>query len=340
VDEKRRQTLNRREFIKGTMVGLATLPALSYGGLISGKKLKREKVILIRTQSREEGVREVLKLADFPSVKAKKVMLKPNFNTADPTPGSTHNDTLTSLIKELKGRGAAEITVGERSGPPPTQGVMEQKGIFKLAEQMGFKIINFEELEKQGLDEKNWVHFNPSGNHWKEGFYIPKPVVDAEYVVSTCCLKTHGFGGVFTMSLKLAVGLTPKSLMRELHSQRQGPMRKMIAEINLGYKPQLIVLDGIEAFVDGGPSKGTKKEADVFLAARDRVAIDAVGVAVLKELGSNEAIMGSKIFEQEQIQRAAELGLGVSSPEQIEIVTPDKPSREYANKLESILAQG
>ena len=117
-------------------------------------------------------------------------------------------------------------------------------------------------------------------------------------------------------------------------------MRKMIAEINLGYKPQLIVLDGIEAFVDGGPSRGTKKEADVFLAGRDRVAIDAVGVAVLKDLGSNEAIMGRRIFEQEQIQRAAELGLGVSAPEQIEIVTPDKPSREYAKKLESILAQG
>jgi len=322
------------------MVGLATIPALSYDDLISGKKMKKEKVILIRTQNREEGVQEVLKLVDFPPVKGRQVMLKPNFNTADPTPGSTHNDTLAGLIKELKGRGAAEITVGERSGPPPTQGVMEQKGIFQLAEELGFKIINFEELEKQGLDEKNWVHFNPSGTHWKEGFYIPKPVVDAEYVVSTCCLKTHGFGGVFSMSLKLAVGLTPKSLMRELHSQRQGPMRKMIAEINQGYRPQLIVLDGIDAFVDGGPSRGTMKEAGLFLAGKDRVAIDAVGVAVLKELGSNEAIMGSRIFEQEQIQRAAELGLGVSAPDQIEIITPDKPSREYAKKLESILAQG
>ena len=332
--------MNRREFIKSSMVGLATIPALSYDDLISGKKMKKEKVILIRTQNREEGVQEVLKLVDFPPVKGRQVMLKPNFNTADPTPGSTHNGTLAGLIKELKGRGAAEITVGERSGPPPTQGVMEQKGIFQLAEELGFKIINFEELEKQGLDEKNWVHFNPSGTHWKEGFYIPKPVVDAEYVVSTCCLKTHGFGGVFSMSLKLAVGLTPKSLMRELHSQRQGPMRKMIAEINQGYRPQLIVLDGIDAFVDGGPSRGTMKEAGLFLAGKDRVAIDAVGVAVLKELGSNEAIMGSRIFEQEQIQRAAELGLGVSAPDQIEIITPDKPSREYAKKLESILAQG
>jgi uncharacterized protein (DUF362 family) len=126
--------------------------------------------------------------------------------------------------------------------------------------------------------------------------------------------------------------------MRQLH--RSPDMRKMIAEINLGYKPQLIVLDGIEAFVDGGPSTGEKKKADVFLAGCDRIAVDAAGIAVLKELGSNEAIMGRKIFEQEQIQRAAELGLGITGPDQIEFITPDKPSQEYAKKLESILAQG
>lgn len=140
------------------------------------------------------------------------------------------------------------------------------------------------------------------------------------------------------MSLKLSIGLTPKRLMRELHSSPD--MRKMIAEINLGYKPQLIVLDGVEAFVDGGPMKGERKEANIFLAGDDRVAIDAVGIAVLKDLGSNQAIMGRKIFEQEQIARAVELGLGISSPDQIEFLTPDKKSQEYAEKLRKILAQG
>lgn len=330
-----KHTLNRREFIKGSMISFMSLSVMGKNTLLTGMKKTSARVALVRTQDRKKGVCEALKLVDFAAVKGKNVLLKPNFNTADPAPGSTHNDTLTSIIQELKDRGAAGITMGERSGPPLTQKVMEDKGIFQLARDLDFKIINFEEL-----GEEDWVHFNPPGNHWKEGFDIPRPVVDAEYVVSTCCLKTHGFGGIFTMSLKLAVGMTPKSLMRELHSQRMGPMRKMIAEINLGYTPQLIVLDGIEAFVDGGPSRGTKKEANIFLAGTDRVAIDAVGVAVLKELGSNEAIMGTPIFAQEQIQRAAELHLGVSRPDQIELITPDQPSRDYAQKLETILAQG
>jgi uncharacterized protein (DUF362 family) len=126
--------------------------------------------------------------------------------------------------------------------------------------------------------------------------------------------------------------------MRELH--RSPDQRKMIAEINTGYSPKLIIMDGLEVLVEGGPSMGKKAQADVFVAGTDRVAVDSVGVAILKELGSNEAIMNSKIFEVEQIKRAAELNLGISGPEQVELVTPDDASRQYADKLETILAQG
>ena len=61
---------------------------------------------------------------------------------------------------------------------------------------------------------------------------------------------------------------------------------------------------------------------------------------MLKELGSNETIMGRKIFEQDQMKRAVEIGLGVTGPEQIKIVTKDPASTVYAEKLKSILLQG
>jgi len=329
------ETLNRRDFLRVTAAGLTCLPGLNFTPYLRKERGNMAKVALIKTSDRRIGVREAMGLLDFPGMKGKSVLLKPNFNTSDPCPGSTHNDTLSELVKQIHEKGAKEIILGERSGPPDTEIVMEEKGIFQLSKDLDFKIINFEKMQ-----EEDWVHFNPKGNHWNEGFYIARPAAEAEYFVSTCCLKTHQYGGVFTLSLKLAVGLTPKRLMRELHSKRQTDMRKMIAEINLGYKPHLIVLDAVEGFVDGGPSKGEKKTADVFLASSDRIALDAVGVAVLKELGSNEAIMGTKIFEQEQIERAVELNMGIANPEQIEFVTPDRPSRLYAEKLKSILAQG
>ncbi len=46
--------------------------------------------------------------------------------------------------------------------------------------------------------------------------------------------------------------------------------------------------------------------------------------------------MGRKVFAHEQIARVAELGLGVSSPEGIEIITGDAESESYAGKIKQI----
>ena len=254
------------------------------------------KIALYRTQHRTEGVKKVLELLDFPTVQDKHVVLKPNFNTADPTPASTHNDTLRQLVLELQGRGASAITLGERSYQRFEE-VIEQKGVDGLAAKLGFDIVN--------LERDNKTLCQRDDLHWEEGFYVPRTITEAEYIVSTCCLKTHGYGGVFTMSLKLSVGILPERHMSELHGSDH--MRDMIAEINLAYSPDLIVLDGIEAFIDGGPSQGTVRNGDVMLAGTDRVAVDAVGVTILKDLGSNR--VDGKIFQQEQIRRVVELGI-------------------------------
>ncbi len=114
----------------------------------------------------------------------------------------------------------------------------------------------------------------------------------------------------------------------------------MIAEINAPFSPALVVMDGIDVFVDGGPATGTHARGNVFLASPDRIAIDAVGVAVLKTLGSNPAIMDNKIFDQEQIARAVELGLGVSSPSQIELKAADSESTDYCSRVAEVLNEG
>ncbi len=295
---------------------------------------KKAKVSLIKTSDRQSGIKRAIDLLNINPVKNKNVLLKPNFNTADPFPGSTHNDTLINLILHLKKMGAKDITIGERSGPPDTADVLKDKGIFELCKKYDVGLINFEELPSDA-----WVKIKSKDSHWNDGFYVAKPVLDSECIVSTCCLKTHRYSGVFTMSLKLSVGVTHKKNMTELHTSFRS-MRKMIAEINQAYNPSLILLDAIEAFVDGGPATGTRKRADVIAAGTDRIAIDAVGIAILKELGSNKSIMERKIFEQEQIARAVELGLGVSKPEEIEIVTDDEEGRRYAARLREILLKG
>ena len=297
----------------------------------------KSRVALIKTSDRKAGVRASIKTLGINPAKGKAVLIKPNFNTADITPGSTHNDTLAALVEELWAMGAKTISLGERSYPP-TREVMDQKGILPLMKKLNVRIINFDDLEK-----KDWVLINPNNSHWKEGFRIARPVLEAECLVSTCCLKTHQYGGIFTMSLKLHVGVVPTSrhgyaYMNELHSSPH--QRKMIAEINQPFSPALVVLDGVEAFVDQGPMTGKLARGEVFLASADRVAVDAVGVAVLKHLGSNPAIMDTKIFEQEQIKRAVELGLGASSPAAVELIAGDKKSKIVRDQIATILNEG
>jgi uncharacterized protein (DUF362 family) len=158
-------------------------------------------------------------------------------------------------------------------------------------------------------------------------------------LVQTCCLKTHRFGGVFTLSLKNSVGMAAKyhpktgyNYMSELHTTLH--QRRMIAEINAAYSPDLVVLDGVEAFVSGGPDRGQLATPGVVLAGTDRVAIDAIGVAILRQHGAD--IRGA-IFEQEQIARAVELGLGVDDPGKIEFITGDAESAAYAEYLQQAL---
>jgi uncharacterized protein (DUF362 family) len=295
------------------------------------------RVVFVATGDREEGVRASLRGLERNPVRGKEVLIKPNFNTADPCPGSSHNDTLTALAGELWDMGARAVSLGERSYLP-TRRVMEEKGITSLMKERDVKIVDFDDL-----DEKDWVEFSPNDSHWNRGFRIARPVLETECLVSTCCLKTHQFGGVFTMSLKLHVGVVPTfrhgfEYMTELH--RSPFQQKMIAEINEPFSPDLVLADGIDVFVDGGPSHGERAKGNVVLASTDRVAVDAVGVAILKVLGSNPSIMKPKIFEQEQIARAVELGLGVSSPSEIDVMATDTGSQEYCARVVETLSEG
>ncbi|MBE0430802.1 MAG: DUF362 domain-containing protein [Dehalococcoidia bacterium] len=295
------------------------------------------KVALVSTTDRGQGVRQAVDLLDLKPFQGKRVVLKPNFNSADPAPGSTHNDTLRSLVLTLQRMAAKQITLAERSGPgDSTRTVMEKKGVFKLAQELGFDIVNLEEMGPEG-----WSRVEPEGSHWSQGFLFPRIYLEAKSIVQTCCLKTHAYGGHFTLSLKNSVGLVPlagQPYMKELHSSQY--QRQMIAEINAAYSPDLVVMDGVEAFIDGGPAVGTGVEAGVMLASTDRVAIDAVGVAILRLLGTTPEVSNGPIFALEQIARAAELGLGVSSPDQIQLVTGDGGSESFASRVRDILARG
>ncbi|HVG90636.1 MAG TPA: DUF362 domain-containing protein [Alphaproteobacteria bacterium] len=235
--------MNRRQFLKDASVTMGAaifapslLPAFDAAPAVSH-------VAFVKTTDRATGVKRAIDLLGMEKFRGKDLFIKPNFNSSDPTPGSTSEETLVALLRQLKAMGAGPLTVGDRSGMGNTREVMDKKSAFRMGKELDAKVVVFDEL---GPDD--WEPIKPQDSHWEQGFALPRVVRKAGGVVQTCCLKTHRFGGHFTLSLKNSVGFAAKTVpgnsynfMRELHSSPN--QRRMIAEINTAYKPDLVVLD-------------------------------------------------------------------------------------------------
>ena len=333
-------SLSRRDFLRWTTVAGGGLALAGTYGLTWATTHSSSEVFLFKTNDRIAGVRRALAWAKLGNFAGQHVLIKPNCNSHHDPPGSTHVSTLETVVAELKARQAGEIVVADRSGMEDTAAVMERKGINALSRTLGFQVIVLDQLPAA-----EWEAHSPPGDHWARGVEMPKLFRRGDPIVQLCCLKTHRFGGHFTMSLKNSVGMVARysardsyDYMRELHSSAW--QRHMIAEINILYRPRLVIMDAMEAFIDAGPEQGTRVEPRLILASSDRVALDAVGVAILRMMGSQDRVAQGKIFQQDQLRRAVELKLGVSSAEEIALIAADEASQEVAQQVQSELAKG
>ena len=143
----------------------------------------------------------------------------------------------------------------------------------------------FEELGKP-KDTYAWRKIKPEGaKHWPNGFELAELLFSVDHIINVPVIKTH-FQAWFTMSMKAFVGMSHHRTRREFHAAYKGDgglmdqMRKnskrrrgvkrdpqaeddeaygfvaRVAELNLGLKPAMNILDGTESFVFGGPSQG------------------------------------------------------------------------------------
>jgi uncharacterized protein (DUF362 family) len=162
------------------------------------------------------------------------------------------------------------------------------------------------------------VRLGEEAKWWdKIGFH--KSLKDFDKIVFLPCMKHH-FLARFTMSLKLTVGLTHPVDMQHLHADRalgktDEPIELKMVEIGLPVAPDLIIMDGRKSFVTGGPDNGDIVEPNVILASGDRLAIDVEGLKILQSYPRKNLIQ-MPVWEIPSIQRAVELGLGVSNEEE------------------------
>jgi len=232
--------------------------------------------------------------------KGEVVLLKPNFNTADPFPASTDFEFLKEVIKIIYEREPKLVIVGDSSTMSlNTRKVMEKLGIFKLLDlEQPPRIYVFEELK--------WIKKEISGGKYLKAVSLIEILDRVDKIILLPCLKTHKYAQ-FTGALKLAVGLVKPSERVKLHLLH---LQEKIAEINTLFQPNLILMDARKCFINRGPAEGEIKEPNLILASDDRIAIDVEGIKIIQSFKGNSL---NKInpWDLPQIKRAVELGVGV-----------------------------
>ncbi len=295
-------------------------------------------VVIVKTTDRKGGIQKAVGMLGAINLDAPEVYLKCNYNSPDPFPATTHPETLSAAVRFLQAKGSRRIILVERSGMGLTREILERLGTLDLIRQLG---ITFLPLEELASDE--WRNADIPGSHWRNGIEVPNFLVKKACVVQVCNLKTHRFGGQFSASLKNSIGLIAKysqkdsqrNYMKELHASPD--QCQMIAEVNQVYAPTLIIMDAVQTFIKGGPESGELADSGIIAASRDRVALDAMGLALLRYSGAGFPLDRGAIFEQGQIKRAVELGLGVRSSKEVRLITDDSESRILASRLEFLL---
>jgi len=229
-----------------------------------------------------------------------KVLVKPNFNSSDPYPGSTDLAFLRAVVELLLEAGA-RVTIGESSGGiwRPTSNVFRKLGVFELAHQLDVELIAFEDRAD------DWVRVKVNGDYLIT-VTMPRSAYEADKIVYLPCMKTHNIAG-FSGALKLTVGFMHPGERRALHARY---LKQKIAEISLCWQPDLIVMDGRKTFVSGGPDKGQLAEPGLVFASGDLIAIDVEAMKVLLSYEAKNKLVADP-WQSPQIATALKHGLGV-----------------------------
>jgi uncharacterized protein (DUF362 family) len=240
------------------------------------------------------------------------VLLKPNLNSGDPFPYSTNPEVVRAVIELARDHGASRVIVADRSNPSyDTIDAMQRSGISAVAEALGAEIMN--------LSGQQTTRVTPAGaSHWPDGFETYSLLLgDVDHIINLPACKHHSLAN-FSMALKAWMGIIVQDDRLTAHSD----LGNRLPELHLAVASSFTVLDATKAVLTRGPMPGGEQSSPgLVVATADPIACDATGVAILKhELQkagiSNGAIDNFSVWQQPQLVRALDLGIGIQSPSQ------------------------
>lgn len=205
--------------------------------------------------------------SDFPDVRGKKVLLKPNIlSDSLPEKGITTNPSvLRGMIRFLRGKGAAAILVGDSPGLQGPNWRPRESGIEQVIEEEGCEWVDF---TRDTVTEDV---------PYTGGMKLPFSSIFSgiDVFITLPKFKTHKLMYA-TGALKNQFGLVPSVRKSACHVQKTGrdDFARLIVGINTLHKPSYALMDAVIGMEGDGPANGTLRFMGLLIGSDDPVALD------------------------------------------------------------------
>lgn len=261
-----------------------------------------------------------------------KIVLKPNLVMAKSPdfPATTHPVVIKSVIRWLRKQGMEHITIAESSGglynPEAMKHIYHVCGIDTLSSLANLNMDFTARTVNCKEDFKN------------HSFHLITPIVEADYIINICKLKTHSMTG-YSGGIKNLFGTIPGLEKPQMHYRwpQIEDFSNMLLELAQTVSPQLTIIDAIDAMEGNGPTGGTSHPLHMLLAARDFYTQDyfAAGLMGLEPM---EIVMLRQAVEK-GLAKPAEIALtGDPIPEKLTpFQKPDSIKLDFTNGVPKFL---
>jgi uncharacterized protein (DUF362 family) len=309
--------LSRREFLIGSAAlaaGASVSVPFSLPKHHSDRRLRRSRVAILHAEQYSQGIDQILaaglRLFSI-DVRGKNVVLKPNL--VDYLPGNainTHPMLVLATAEAFRRLDAKSVVVAEGPGHQrDTQLVLSESGYWSFLhdQKIRFVDLNRDELIRTPLR---------AGYTGMKDLWLPRTVLQADYLVSMPKIKAHHWSGV-TLSMKNMFGIVPGARYgwpkNILHWKG---IQESILDLCATVPIHFVIADGIVAMEGNGPLNGTARPLGKIVLADDPVAADAT-CARLMGFESNRIAHireGARFLGNATPGRIDQVGESVSSP--------------------------
>lgn len=237
-----------------------------------------------------------------------KVVIKPNLIMAKSPdfPATTHPLVIKAVVRWLNEHNVKNITLAESSGGLYNAEYM--KNVYHVCgmKQLAPALTLNTDFSARTVNCKKGFK-----NH---SFHIITPIVEADYIINICKLKTHAMTG-YSGGIKNLFGTIPGLEKPQMHYRWPDltDFSHMLLELAQTVNPQLTIIDAIDAMEGNGPTGGTSHPLHLLMASRDFYTQDYFAAG----------LMGLDPMKIEMIRQAVDAGL--AKPDEMELIGDPVP---------------